>query len=528
VSPIKDTFGRVIGASKIARDVTDRRHAEEARARLAAVVESSDDAIITKQLDGTITSWNRAAERMYGYTSAEAVGKSVMMLIPADRHDEEPAILERLKRGEKIDHYETVRRRKDGSLIDVSLTVSPLRDSSGHIIGASKIARDITGRKQAEEARLRLAAVVESSDDAIISKTLEGYITSWNAGAQRLFGYTEQEALGKHITMLFPADRLAEEEVVLSHIRRGQPLQHFETVRKTKDGRLIDISLTVSPIKDALGKVIGASKIARDITEKKRAQAELLKLNEELEKRVKERTASLMETNEQLETFCYTIAHDLRSPLRAQQSFAQALLDEFGQPLGESGKDYAARILRNARRLDHLVSDLLAYSRISRDQLQLRPVELGKVMKDVLDAQADQVQQSNAKVEIGDLHCVKGYEPTLNLVLSNLVANALKFVPAGVAPSVRVRSEERGSFVRLWVEDAGIGIAPENTEKIFGVFHRLHHMDKYPGTGIGLAIVQKGVERMGGRVGVESEVGCGSRFWIELPIVKTQSSADNP
>ncbi|HUS34276.1 MAG TPA: PAS domain S-box protein, partial [Verrucomicrobiae bacterium] len=521
VSPIKDALGKIIGASKIARDITERRHAEEARARLAAVVESSDDAIITKQLDGTITSWNRAAERMYGYTSAEIVGKSVTVLIPADRLDEEPAIIERLKRGEKIDHYETIRQRKDGSRIEVSLTVSPLRDSSGRIIGASKIARDITGKKQAEEARLRLAAVVESSDDAIISKTLEGYVTSWNAGARRIFGYSAEEVIGKHITILFPPDRLPEEEKVLSTIRRGERLEHFETVRKTKDGRLIDVSLTVSPIKDALGKIIGASKIARDITERKRAENEIKRVNEELERRVEERTASLRETNDQLETFCYTIAHDLRSPLRAQQSFAQALLDEHRQALGDSGVDYAARILRNAHRLDNLVSDLLAYSRLSRDQIKLAPVDLAKVLKDVIEAQSDQIKRLDASVMVSQLHCVTAYEPTLHLVVANLVANALKFVPPDAKPAIRIRSEMRQSVVRIWVEDSGIGIAPEHMEKIFGVFHRLHQMDKYPGTGIGLAIVQKGVERMGGRVGVESEVGHGSRFWVELPAVKT-------
>lgn len=516
-SPIRDAQGFVVAASKIARDVTERKEAEEVQLRLAAVVESSDDAIITKTLDGIITSWNKAAEQMYGYTAAEAIGKSVTMLLPRDRLDEEPAIIDRLRKGEKIDHYETVRQRKDGALLDISLTVSPLKDASGRIIGASKVARDITGRKQADEARFRLAAVVDSSDDAIISKTLDGMVTSWNKGAQRIFGYSVEEMIGKHITTLFPPERFDEEARVVAQIRLGERIEHFETVRKTKEGRLIDISLTVSPIKDPLGKIIGASKIARDITQQKQLEEQLRKAKDELEHRVEQRTSALRETTEQLETFCYTIAHDLRSPLRAQQSFAQALLDEAAPALDETGRDYASRILSSAQRLDRLVNDLLVYARLGRNEVRFQPVELGKVVKDVLHTLADQIENQRASVTTGSLEAVTAHEPTLNLVVANLVANAIKFVKPGESPRVHIHSERRGPTIRLWVEDKGIGMGPENLGRIFGVFQRLHPVDKYSGTGIGLALVQKGIERMGGKVGVESELDRGSRFWIDLP-----------
>jgi two-component system, chemotaxis family, CheB/CheR fusion protein len=516
-SPIRDAQGFVVGASKIARDVTERKEAEEAQLRLAAVVESSDDAIVTKTLDGVITSWNQAAERMYGYTAAEAIGKPVTMLIPRDRLDEEPAIIERLRKGEKINHYETVRQRKDGTRLDISLTVSPIKDASGRVVGASKVARDITGRKQADEARFRLAAVVDSSDDAIISKTLEGIILTWNKGAQRIFGYTAEEMIGKHITKLFPPERLDEEAHVVGQIRRGERVEHFETVRKTKDGRLIDISLTVSPIKDPLGKIIGASKIARDISERKQLEERLRKAKEELEDRVAQRTAALRETTEQLETFCYTIAHDLRSPLRAQQSFAQALLDEAAPGLDETGRDYASRILSSAQRLDRLVNDLLVYARLGRNEVKFERVELSKVVKDVVHSFAEQIEKQHATITTGALQAVTAHEPTLNLAVTNLVANAIKFVKPGESARVHVHSKTRGGVTRLWVEDRGIGIAAENLTKIFGVFQRLHPPDKYSGTGIGLALVQKGVERMGGKVGVEAELDRGSRFWIDLP-----------
>ena len=241
---------------------------------LLAIIDSADDAIITKTLEGIITSWNKSAERIFGYKAEEIVGKPVQILIPDDHPDEEPTILARLRAGDRIEHYETVRVRKDGSLVDISLTVSPIKTPDGKIIGASKIVRDITERKWAEEKLLQAAAIVENSDDAIISKDLEGRILSWNPGAERIYGYTAAEAVGQSITMLIPADRPDEEPHILEQIRRGERVDHYETVRRRKDGSLMDVSLTVSPVKDTQGRIVGASKIARDITERKRVEAE--------------------------------------------------------------------------------------------------------------------------------------------------------------------------------------------------------------------------------------------------------------
>jgi PAS domain S-box-containing protein len=243
---------------------------------LSAIIETADDAIISKTLDGVITSWNKGAEQIFGYTAEEAVGQPVTILIPADHLDEEPAILARLRAGKRIEHYETVRVRKDGTLINVSLTVSPIKGPDGQIIGASKIARDITERRRAEEKLLQTAAIVENSDDAIISKNLDGIILSWNPGAERLYGYTAAEAIGQPVTMLIPSDRPDEEPRILAQIRRGERVDHYETVRRHKDGTLVDVSLTVSPVRDTGGRIVGASKIARDITGRKKAEKELL------------------------------------------------------------------------------------------------------------------------------------------------------------------------------------------------------------------------------------------------------------
>jgi PAS domain S-box-containing protein len=252
-----------------------RRGAERAAMQLAAIVESSDDAIYSEDNDGVITTWNRGAVRLFGYEAAEAIGRPVAMLIPPDRMDEELKIRARCRAGEGLHQHETMRLRRDGRRVDVSLTVSPMHDAHGRMIGVSKIARDITERKLEARAALHLASIVESSDDAILSKDLDGVITTWNKGAERLFGYTAAEAVGRPVTILIPPERLDEEPSILARIRRGEPIDHYETVRRRKDGSAIDISLTVSPMKDAGGRVVGASKIARDISETKQAEARL-------------------------------------------------------------------------------------------------------------------------------------------------------------------------------------------------------------------------------------------------------------
>ena len=251
--------------------------ARRAQARLAAIVESSDDAIVSKTLDGIITSWNRSAERIFGYSASEAIGQPITLIIPEERLDEELHIISRIRAGEKVDHFETMRRRKDGSLVEISVTVSPVVDPSGAIIGASKIARDVSQRRQAERDRSRLAALVNSSDDAIFSVDLKGIIQTWNAGAERMLGYTSTEIVGKSNALLIPADLLDEEARILARIEHGEAVHFYDTIRRKKSGELINVSLTMSPIRDADGTVIGASKIGHDIVRERRSE-ELLRL----------------------------------------------------------------------------------------------------------------------------------------------------------------------------------------------------------------------------------------------------------
>ncbi len=628
---------------------------ETMKAYLAAVVESSDDAIIGKTLDGIITTWNRGAEKMFGYTAQEIVGRPVSILIPPEKGAEERLILDRLQAGERIEQYDTVRIRKDGRPIHVSLTVSPIVDQEGRVVGASKVARDITEKKAyekdlfeqseelrvilanigdgvivcdleekvvflnkaaevltgwtaadakeerlenvfrivneknrrpafnpvrrvlqegktvelanhtvliarngieraiddsaapivdnqgelrgvvfvfrdvterraAEENRARLAAIVDSSEDAIISKDLSGRITTWNGAAQRLFGYTPQEIIGKHISLLIPPSRLLEEPAILEKIRKGERVAHFETERLAKDGRKIEISLTISPIRDSSGEIIGASKIARDITERKRldlalsdAQKQLSNYAGELERQVAERTRQLRETIEELEAFSFTVSHDLRAPLRAMQGFAEAFLEDFGHKLAPPELGYIERIVTAGQRLDRLIEDVLQYSRIGRTEFHVGHVDLDRLVGQVIE-QYPNLSRNREHITIErPLGSVLGHEPSLVQCISNLLSNAIKFVRPNTAPEVRVHTEPLGANIRLVVADSGIGIAPEYQKQIFSIFERLHGQEEYEGTGIGLSIVQKAVHRMGGRTGVESKPGEGSRFWIELP-----------
>jgi PAS domain S-box-containing protein len=508
-SLIQGVNGQQLGISQILRDIGERRKIERQAHHLAALVQSSDDAIASKDLQGIVQTWNPAAERLFGYTASEIVGESIRLIIPPERWDEEDEVLRRVRRGERIERFETMRRRKDGTLVPISLTVSPIHDSTGAIVGASKIAHDLTRQREFDRAANRLGAIVDSSDDAIVSKDPNGVIQTWNRAAERMFGYSSAEAIGRSITLIIPEDRLGEEDAILNRIRRGLRIDHFETMRRRKDGTLIPISLTVSPIYDGEGRVVGASKIARDISAL-RAYATTL------EQTVRERTAELEAANAQLEAFAYSVSHDLRAPLRGMHGLAAALLEDYGDALDDRARDYARRIVAEATMLDGLIHDLLAYSRLTRIDVSLESVEVRSAVEAALHNLDEDIRVAGATIEIDEgLPPVKANRAVLVQVLTNLISNALKF--GGERPLVRVRAERNGHNARIWVEDQGIGIAPQHHERIFRAFERLHGVERYPGTGIGLAIVHKGIQRLGGRVGVESREGQGSRFWFELP-----------
>jgi PAS domain S-box-containing protein len=372
---------------------------------------------------------------------------------------------------------------------------------------------DITDRRRAAESERRLAAIVEHSSDAIISIDLDAVIQSWNHGAERLYGYTARETIGRPVNILIPENRENEEPEILERIRRSETVQHYETVRRRKDGSLVDISLSVSPLKDSFGRVIGASKVARDITERVRAR-------EILERTVAERTTQLRDTVAELEAFSYSIAHDMRAPLRAMNGYARFLEKDFAAELPDKGKEFLRRISTGASRLDRLITDVLNYSKISRGEMPLETVDIAKLTQEIIDTYPN-LRESGATVLVDSpMPLVRGNTAALTQCISNLLSNAIKFVAPGTKPLVQIRATADDGKVRYTVQDNGIGINEEGRRRIFRLFQRLNLATEFDGTGIGLTIVRKAVERMNGAVGVDSTPGVGSVFWIELPLAK--------
>jgi PAS domain S-box-containing protein len=362
-----------------------------------------------------------------------------------------------------------------------------------------------------------LAAIVEGSDDAIISKTLDGTIQSWNGGATRIFGYTADEAVGQNIDLIVPPELRAEERSILAQLRRGERIAHFETERITKDGRRLTMSITVSPILDEAGHIVGASKVGRNVSERKEAERLTLEArnalenaNAILEERVEEKTADLAQ-------FSYQVSHDLRSPLRVIEGFSRAALEDYGDQLDETGRMYLERIAAGAARMDKLLVDLLEYNRLGRSKTHLESVSIHPIIEQVLATLDSSIQASGAQIQRGnETGKVLALASSLTLVLENLIGNALKFVAPGVKPRVQIVVEDIPGKWRISVSDNGLGIASEHQARIWSVFERLHGEEEYPGTGIGLAIVKRSIKNMSGTCGVESSVGEGSRFWIEL------------
>jgi PAS domain S-box-containing protein len=487
---------------------------------LAAIVESSDDAIITKNLDGIITSWNKSAQRLFGYTADEVIGKSVSILIPPDRQNEEPEILSRLRQGLRIDHYETIRQRKDGTLFHISLTVSPLKNANGQIVGASKIARDITEQKRAgkalRESEERFRTVVDNISQLAWTATDLGMVTWYNRRWYDYTGTTFDQMKGRGWESVHHPDHVARVVAKLEEsFRNGFEWEDTFPLRG-KDGKYRWFLSRAIPVRDADGMIKSWFGTNTDITESLEAREALAKSHEELETRVAERTISLTEAIAQMEEFSYSVSHDLRAPVRAMQGYAQATLEDYGQMLDERGREFLHHIVRSGERLDRLVKDLLTYSRIARSDLKLQPVSLDTLVKDIV-SHYPEMQEPRAEIAMrGKLRSVIAHEPSLTQAISNLLDNAVKFVAPGVKPEVELHTEQHESHIRLWVRDNGIGIKPEHRGRLFGLFERIHKTKEFSGTGIGLAIVRKSVERMGGKVGMESN-GEGSKFWIELP-----------
>ena len=565
-------------------DITERKHAQEKIAHLASIVETTGDAVIGKSLDEKIVSWNKGAEQIYGYTAWEIMGRPVSLLVPEDRQEELENIMARLRAGETVEHFETARLRRDGQVIHVALTISPIRNTAGEIVGASAIARDITERKQAEDALRRMnreLRAISTCNLVLMQATCEltllkdicrivcdeaGYRMAWA-------GYAEND----EAKSVRPAAWAGNEDGYLaaagitwadtergrgpsgSAIRSGKTAvsQDFandpQTAPWREDALLRGYRSSIAlPLKDEDGRTFGcltiysaeagaftpaeialleelAADLAFGITavrtrnERNRAEAGLRQLNQELEQRVASRTAALEEAIKEQEAFSYTVSHDLRAPLRAIDGFSRVLQEEYDSVLGEEGRRYTETIGRNAVRMSQLISDILDFSRMSRREIAAETVDMTELAREVYEeVRGAAPAERNIVLHMASLPPASGDRAMLRQVWVNLISNAVKFTSPQPEALIEVGSSAAGGENTYWVKDNGVGFDMRYSDKLFGVFQRLHTADEFEGTGIGLAIVKRVVTRHGGRVWAESKLGKGTTLYFTLPATKEE------
>lgn len=381
------------------------------------------------------------------------------------------------------------------------------------------VAHSIEGRlreeyKKIKESEEKYRGLFQNSNDAIFIIDMSGKILDVNQKFLDLFGYSKVEILSARMPEFVESDEQEKYQAAFQKIASdGSATFEIDFNKKSGDCFPAEVSSSIF----TLNGVEVIQGIVRNISERKRAEEEFSKYRKHLEEFVAQRTDQLEAVNKELESFAYSVSHDLRAPLRAMEGFASALLEDYKDRLDAVGQDYARRVVSAAQHMDTLIQDLLAYSRLSRSALKPSAVNLDSVLGEVMHQFNTEIQKIGAQIRVErPLPEVMGDHATLVQVLSNLLSNAIKFVQPGVRPMVKIWAEEKNGKVRLWVEDTGIGIAPEYHDRVFRIFERLQGVETYPGTGVGLAIVKKGLERMGGQAGVESAPGKGSKFWVEL------------
>ena len=472
--------------------------------------------------DGRIIWANRAELDLLGYSPDEYIGHSIR-----EFHADSSVITDimaRLMRNETLKDYEARLRCKDGSIRTVLINSNVMWEN-GEFVHTRCFTRDITHQRRGEFAESQLAAIIGSADDAIVGKTLEGIVTSWNPGAERIFGYTAEEMIGQSSTRLMPPARVAEEPDILGKIRAGKPVDHYETQRQTKDGRIIDISITVSPVRDRSGRIVGASKIARDITERKKVESERARVHRmEEEARQQAEEASRMK-----DEFLAVLSHELRTPLNAIIGWASVL----GSQAGRKHVDHAIEVItRNADLQRRLIEDLLDMSRILSGKMALEIDAVAVV--EVIAAAMDTVRTAALAKSIAlNIDIEDGIEPIpadagrLQQVVWNLLSNAVKFTPNG--GRVDVVAQQRTGEIEIVVRDNGQGIPPAFLPFVFERFRQAQQGTSRPhsGLGLGLAVVRHLVELHGGSVVADSAgVGRGATFTVRLPQLRHGSNSD--
>ena len=488
--PLLDANGATIGAVATVQDESERRDAEEVGRRLAAIVEWSNDPIISKSLDGEIQSWNEAAEHLYGYTAEEAIGSNISIIVPADRQDELADLMRRVAGAERVERFETVRQRKDGQLIQVALTLSPIFDAESKIVGASVIGHDVSEDQRADR---MFGQLLEMAPDAVIGIGGDGCIEVVNSQTQAMFGFGEEELIGKPAELLVPG-------------RTARPIEAGGAqLARRRDGSEFACEITVAPVETDRGPMEMA--LVRDVTDRKEIEQEADRLKSE---------------------FFGLVSHELRTPLTSILGYADVLSEEEGERFSEEGRHYLAIVKRNSERLDRLVQDLLLVGQVGAGTFNIRvgAVDIEAVTRECSERSQPAAIEAGVElsVESHGVRAFSGDQGRLSQVLDNLISNALKFTPP--RGRVVVRVQERGETCVLDVEDTGLGIGSEEIEHLFDRFYRgtQANTSQIKGVGLGLAISKAIVDAHGGEIEVESEPGRGSNFRVHLPIKEIETT----
>jgi PAS domain S-box-containing protein len=518
--------GEFLGMVGSSSDVTESKKFEarlrESEGRFRAMADSSLVPIWVTDAEGAVDFVNRAYLEFFGVTAEQlkAPGGWQPLIHPEDCPAYVESFLESLRRRGSY-HAQARARRADGTWRWLSTYAAPRFGPHGEFLGMVGSSPDVTEMKEVEarlrESAERFRAMADTVPSIVFTNTPDGSCDYVNARFYELTGLGEEGAFGENWkAAVHPDDASNALQEWDRCLREGVPFEGRYRIRSAEGGYHWFVTRSI-PLRGPSGTIERWVGTATDVHALVEADLRKEEANRTLELLVEERTGNLREALRELESFSYSIAHDLRAPLRAVNSFAQVLLEDHLAPQDALGRAFADRLKQSAQRMDGMIEDLLAYSRLTRVDLALESIGLGALVDQVTREMAPELAERKAEVLLeGHFHSVRAHGPTLARALTNLIGNATKFVARGRSPHVRIRSERLGDRVRLWVEDNGIGIPPEYHEKIWGVFERLHKSEEYPGTGIGLAIVRKAMERMGGRAGLESEPNNGSRFYLEL------------
>ncbi len=512
---MRNSEGQTIGFIGISKDITERKHVKEASQRLAAIVESSNDAIIGKTREGIITSWNSAAERIYGYRAEEVVGQPITILFPPKRQEEFASIMAQILRGERVDHFETTRVRKDGVIIPISVSISPIYDSKGQINGASSIARDISEQKRLEaevrQAKLQLEVILQNIADGITVQDKRGHLIYANDAGAKMCGFSStQDLLALDLERLrtYYLERfeirdesgqlISYSELPAVKALQGESyteavLQYFDKQTGISSWSLVK----ASPICDEMGRVQFAVNIFSDLTER-------------------------MELEQRKDTFIGMASHELKTPITSLKGFAQLLKRRIDKQDMQGSGDLLVSIENQITRLTKLIDDLLDVAKIEAGNLEYaeEPIELNALIQDIVET----IYQTSS-THIISIHGTAQKEvigdcDRLGQVFINLITNAIKYSPDAKTVDVSITNAEDEIVVS--VRDYGVGIPQEHLSKVFERFYRVYDAKEktFPGLGMGLYISDEIVKRHGGKIGVESSEGEGSTFFVSLPTAR--------